>query len=184
MLKILAFASVFFFIACRRPQNEVFYTLVNENFFTMVDTGAYTSGSLIQGMTEPAITRSKFLLRVDTVLENSDMITESVSSLIKESHHNFRDLPAAGSIKLGRIDTRKFTNSGKFELIKSGPPTIRVDPNVVGTLSFSQPYISDTQAIIVYSISTSPKSGYTNALFFQKSRQEWKLIDKNQLEIW
>lgn len=190
-MKLTLFYLFFFFLilGCSETPKQSFYNLVNDNFLTIVDTTAYKTGRLIQIPNDTSHDDNnldKICIMVDTAIKSSSVLKKSLLILFQEN--NLKDfeelLLEANYLKLHTIDISKFTNTGKYTITKSTLTDGTLCSAIGGKVTFYKPFITQSKAIIIFSISESSKSGFTNCLLFRRQKNLWENIKKFEIERW
>ena len=183
MKKILIATLVCLAASCSQTNEDLFYRIVNENFLAFTDTVAYRYGQFYpppDDTTSYYISEKELPVFVNRTLENSKPVTEALLLEIEENKlTDYKELAASEKkVSLTSIDLSRIANVGKYILVP------KKQDNMVGEISFSQPYISPDKAIILMSISSSPKSGRLTAFFLKKTDKKWVLKHTVILERW
>lgn len=189
-MRFTVFFLFFFFLilGCSEKPQQSFYNLINDNFLTIVDTTAYKTGRLIQIPNDTLHVGSlnKVCICVDAAFVSSSELNKSILKSFQENNlKDFEELLLKGNyLNLDSIDITQLTNTGKYLLTKSAIIEGTLCSTIAGKITFYKPYITQSKAIIVYSISTSPKSGFTNCWLFRKQNGVWKNIKRIEIEKW
>jgi hypothetical protein len=187
-LKSYLFGLILCIAGCAENPKQSFYNLVNENFLKIVDTTAYKTGRLIQipNDTFNNFKLDKVCILVDTTFNSSAELNKSILTLVrKENLKEFEELVLNGiKLNFDPIDISLINKTGKYALVKSRMVRGISCSAIAGEITFYKPYIAQNNAIIVFSISESSKSGYTNCWLFKRYKGIWENIKKIEIERW
>lgn len=183
------FAAIFICVmGCKENPKQIYYNLLNDNFFKFVDTTAYKTGRLIQipNDTTTLSNLDKVCILMDTSLNMPPELKKSVLNSVRNA--NLKDFEELVLIDLDftfiRIDLTKIKQTGKFRLFAPDKTNETECSKIAGKITFYKPFISQNKALIVLSISESSKSGYTNAFLFEKKNKMWKNFKIFEIERW
>jgi len=173
---------------CAEKPKQSFYDLINDNFFTIVDSAAYKSGRLIQ-IPNDTFSSNKIdevCILIDTMFGRSLEWKKSLLTAVKgESLKDFEAiLLKENDSEFDKIELSNLKNTGRFTLINANTTSSSTCSSSAGKISFYKPYINEDKAIVIFSISESSKAGYTTSLFFRKQNRKWEIMDKVELERW
>lgn len=178
----------FLIIGCSETPKQSFYNLINDNFLAIVDTTAYKTGRLIQIPNDSLHDDNldKICILVDTVFNSFSELNKSLTISFQEKNlKDFEALLLEGNyLKLDSIDISQLTNTGKYILTKSTLTDGTLCSSIGGKVTFYKPYITKSNAIIIFSISESSKSGFTNCWLFKRRNGLWEIVKKVEIERW
>lgn len=164
------------------------YQIINQNFFQFVDSSAYLTGRLIQipFNSEKITTHKKLCITVDTVQMLSNRLFYSINLILQKSNISaFNKLILnKHSVKLDTIELSRIKNIGRFELLQLTGSQKKECIINAGKLTFYTPYISNTLALLTYTISVSSKSGITKVKLLKNTNGLWKQVQEFEIERW
>jgi hypothetical protein len=177
-----------FAIGCAKPTSKSFYDLVNNHFLNMVDTIAYKTGRLIQipNDTSSIISDGRICILIDTAFNNSEELkNDLLTSVRREGLGDFEELILGGKVPhFESIDMSMIKHTGRYVLVNSKSSKELACSVTSGEITFYEPYITQDLAIIVFSISESPKAGFTRCWLFRNHNQVWEKIKTIELQRW
>ncbi|TBR17996.1 MAG: hypothetical protein EPO57_08460 [Chitinophagaceae bacterium] len=187
-LKSYFIGLIFCLTGCSENPKQSFYNLVNQNFLNFVDTTAYKTGRLIQIPNELInnLNLDKVCILVDAAFTSSKELNKSVLTMVcQENLKEFEDLVLSGKeLNFDTIDISRINKKGKYALVNSRLAKEISCSAIAGKITFYKPYIAQSKAIIIFSISESSKSGYTNCWLFKKYNGNWENIKTIEIERW
>lgn len=179
---------IFLILGCSETPKQSFYNLINDKFLAIVDTTAYKTGRLIQIPNDTLHDKNldKICILVDTAFNSSTELNKSLLISFQENNlKDFEELLLEGNyLKLDSIDISQLTNTGKYVLTKSTLTDETLCSAIGGKVRFYKPYITQSKAIIIFSISESSKSGFTYCWLFRRRNDLWENIKKIEIERW
>jgi len=187
-VKLFFLLLILIITGCTENPKQNFYNLINENFFMIADSTAYRTGRLIQIPSDALDDHSfnKVCILVDTAFNNPAGLSKYLLISIQEENlKEFEEIVlCVNDLEFDTIDISQCTKTGKFTLITSKMAPGMLCSAIAGKVTFFKPYINKNKAIIIFSISESSKSGYTNSLLFRKENGKWKFIKRIDIERW
>lgn len=190
-MKYLVLVSfLYFLIGCKNEHASTFYKIVNSNFINFTDTAAYQYGTFFPAPQDSPLELSALQkplqVLIDTHFFNTDKYSGTLISELNSSKLTaFIDVVNAkqNNEHLNTIDLSKINETGKYKLIGTSI-TETIGKNYVGAVSFGRPYILGDKAIIIVSVTSSPKAGRTIAFLLNQIENKWKIQDRIKLEVW
>jgi hypothetical protein len=174
--------------SCKADPQQSFYDLIHDNFLSITDTIAYSTGKLIQvpNDTSKIYPLDKICILIDTVYINSTELSKSIlKSVQSEDLKDYEKLMLDGMAScLNSIDVSKIKNTGRFSLITPNFTKGLSCEAVAGKIFFHETFVTHDRAIVAFSISNSPKAGYTNCWLFKKHNETWEIVKRIELERW
>ena len=185
-IKLILVFTKLFIIGCKENHKHTFYTLLNDNFLTIVDTIAYKTGRIIQIPNDAAsdLKFNNFCIEIDTALSISTYLSKSIAIALNKEHlTEFEALFLAGSNQnIDTLDLSRLTKTGKYKLYTHEKIKDCIGFKIDCIITFHRPYISSSKAIIPLTIIESKKGGYSKFYLFEKQNGIWKKI-KEEITI-
>lgn len=184
--------AVYFFlvgtIGCSQEPQKVFYQLIDENFLQLIDTTAYKTGRLVQVPNETSVI-NKFdtvCISVNCIISRSvDLNNTAVAIIHDKNLKEFEEMILKNKdLSIDTLDLAQIKSKGRYSLIQSGKQIDAACSIIAGNIKFYTPFISNSKAILIFSVFDSPKSGYTQCWLFRKDKGHWQAINKFELERW
>lgn len=176
-------------MGCETKSSHSFYEIVNGNFINFTDTVAYRYGTFFPAPNDTTLqsvnSTDKLFISADTFFTKSERLVKSLNSeltnrrlpefseLLKEEH----------KASIPSLVLSKITNTDRYSLVATTVAKMG-NQKFVGHINFVEPYIAADKAIIILSISSSPKAGSTSAFLIKKENDRWTIKDKIELERW
>ncbi len=188
-LKLYFIALILCITGCsENSPKQSFYRLLNQNFLEFLDTTAYKTGRLIQipNDTLNNLNLNKVCILVDTALNKSKELTKNILTIVsQENLEEFKGLILNGmELDIDQIDMYRINKTGKYALVNSRVEEEVLCSVIAGKITFYRPYIYQNKAIVIFSISESSKSGYTNCWLFKKFNGNWENVKIIEIERW
>jgi hypothetical protein len=106
--------------SCKADPQQSFYDLINDNFLSIKDTIAYSTGKLIQvpNDTSKIYPLDKICILIDTVCINSTELSKSILTAVQSDDlKDYERLMIDGmASSLNPVDISKIKNTGRFSL--------------------------------------------------------------------